>query len=106
VNVDLGIWDKLTKLVVFLLFVAGLLIVAVWYRPLIQTNERFRKEILHLDAQILKQEETSRQLRAAIEAQKHDPKAVERLARERLGYGKPGETIVRFEPPTTNSVVR
>src|SRR5262249_45600520 len=35
-NVNLGIWDKLSKLMVFLLFVAGLLIVFFWYLPLIQ----------------------------------------------------------------------
>jgi cell division protein FtsB len=28
---------------------------------------------------------------------------VERLARERLGYAKPGETVIRFEAPQTNS---
>ena len=38
-KVDLGIWDKLTRLVIFLLFVAGVLGVAVWYLPLIRQNE-------------------------------------------------------------------
>ncbi len=48
-NVDLGIWDKLARLVIFLLFVAGLLLVGVWYLPLIKQNERMRKEVLRLD---------------------------------------------------------
>lgn len=105
-NVDRGIWDKLTRVVIFLLFLAGLLIVAVWYLPLVQHNERMRKEILRLDTQIQKEEETSRQLRASIDALRFDPKAVERLARERLGYAKPGETVIRFEAPATNIIVR
>ena len=105
-NVDLGIWDKLTRLVVFLFFVAFLVAVAIWYLPLIKTNERYRKEILRLDTQLDKERETDKKLRTAIEALNHDPKAVERLARERLGYGKPGETIIRFEAPPTNTFAR
>ena len=96
-KVDLGIWDKLTKLVVFLLFVAGLLAVAVWYLPLIKTNERMRKEVLRLDTEIQKGEETTKRLKASIEGLRHDSKAVERLAREKLGFAKPGETVIRFQ---------
>ena len=43
VNVDLGIWSKLTRVVIFLLLAAGLLGVALWYFPLIKQNERMRK---------------------------------------------------------------
>jgi cell division protein FtsB len=96
VNVDLGILGKLTRVVVFLLCVAGLLGLAVWYLPLIQQNERMRKVVLQLDAQIAKADENNRQLKASIDALRY-PKAVERLARERLGYAKPGETVIRFE---------
>jgi cell division protein FtsB len=106
-NVDLGIWDKLTRVVIFLLFVAGVLGVAVWYLPLIKQNERMRKEILRLDSQIQKEEANGKQLKNSIDALRNDPKAVERLARERLGYAKPGETVIRFdEPPVTNRLAR
>ena len=105
-KVDLGIWDKLTRLVAFLLFVAGVLGVAVWYLPLIKQNERMRRQILRLDTQIQKEEENNKQLRGSIEALRRDPKAVERLARVQLGVAKPGETVIRFETPTTNSVMR
>ena len=104
-NVDLGIWDKLTRMVVFLMFVAGLLAVAIWYLPLIQTNERVRRLNFRLAAQIQKEEEETKRLRTAIEAYK-DPKVIERLTRERLRFGKPGEVIVRFESPKTNSPAR
>lgn len=102
-NVNLGIWDKLTRLVIFLLFVAGILGLAVWYLPLIRQNEAMRKAILRLDAQIQKEEETARQLKNAIDSLQHNPKAVERLARETFGYAKPGETVVRFEGRGTNT---
>jgi cell division protein FtsB len=98
-NVNLGIWDKLTRLVIFLLFIAGLLAVAIWYLPLIKQNERMRREVMRLDTQIAKADESGRQLKTSIEALRHDPKAIERLARERMGYAKPGETVVRFEAP-------
>ena len=97
-NVDLGIWSKLTRLVILLLCVAAVLGVALWYTPLIKQNERYRREILRLDTQIAKTEENNRQLKASIDSLKSDPRALERLARERLGYAKPGETVIRFGP--------
>lgn len=97
------VWDKLTRLVIFLLFIAVLLAVGFWYLPLIQANERYRKEILRDDARIQKEEETLKQLRGSIDALRRDPKAIERLARERLGYAKAGETVIRFETPSTNT---
>jgi|ERR1051325_10794151 cell division protein FtsB len=102
---DVGIWSKLTRVVVFLLIVAVAVAVGFWYLPLIQQNERMRKEIFRLETQIKLEEETSRQLRATIESLNKDPKAVERLAREKMGYAKPGETVVRFEDGT-NSTAR
>ena len=102
-NVDLGIWAKLTRVVFFLFLLAGMLGLAVWYLPLIKTNERMRKQTFRLDSQIQKEEETAKQLKAAIDSLRYDPKAVERAAREILRYSKPGETVIRFEEPRTNS---
>jgi cell division protein FtsL len=103
-NVDTGIWGKLTRLVMVLLLAAGLLGLAVWYLPLIRQNERMRKEVLRLDAELQKAAEENRQLKNSIEALS-DPKAVERIAREKLGYARPGETVIRFEQPATNQLV-
>ena len=105
-NVDLGIWSKLTRVVIFLFYLALLLGVGVWYLPLIRQNERMRKEILRLDNQIQKQEETGRQLKTSIDALRHDPKTVERLAREQLGYARTGEVMIHFEAPMTNTAHR
>jgi len=101
-NVNLGIWDKLTKLIVLLLLLAALLGIALWYFPLIRHNERLRKEILALEAEIRKEEENQKRLKASIDAL-GDPRTVERLAREKLSYAKPGETIIRFESSPTNN---
>jgi cell division protein DivIC len=105
-NVDLGIWSKLTKVVVGLVVLAFLLLIGMCYLPLIQQNERMRREVLRLDAQLQKEEEKSRQLKTEIEALRNDPKTIERLMREKLGYARPDETVVRFEPPATNAPAR
>ncbi|MBC8001181.1 MAG: septum formation initiator family protein [Opitutaceae bacterium] len=101
-NVNLGIWDKLTRAVVVLLFLAALTAVALWYMPAIQENEQSRKKKLELEQKIEKEVERSRQLDADSRAMQ-DPKTVERLARERLGLGRTGEIIYQFEPPSTNA---
>jgi cell division protein FtsB len=102
VNVDLGIWSKLTKAVVALLIIAVLLIIGLCYLPLIHENERMRRDIDNLDRELQEQQELSKQLQAQIEALRDDPKTVERLARDKLGYARPDETIVRFETNATN----
>lgn len=102
-NVNTGIWDKLTRVVIFLFVIAILLGIGIWYLPLIHQNEQFRKEVLRLDGQIQKEEDARKQSSTAIDAMHNDPQTVERAAREKLGYAKPGETVVRFEQPVTNS---
>ena len=101
-HVNLGIWDKLTKAVIFLLFVAGLLVVFIWYLPLIRQNQRYRKDILALDGKIQEQDRISRQLKASIDAVQNDPRTLERLAREKLGYARTNETVIRFQSVPAN----
>lgn len=100
-NVVDSIWNKLTRVVVFLLVLAVLAGIARWYHPLIQQNANLRKEIERLNEQVRKEKETNKQLGASIDALR-DPKTVERLLRG-LGYAKPDEIVVRFEEPVTNA---
>jgi cell division protein FtsB len=100
-KVDLGIWDKLTRLIIGLLVLATLVGIALWYLPLIQENERRRREILQKDAEIQKELQLSNRLKAEIEAFRN-PRTVERLARQQLNYARTGETVIRFEEPRTN----
>lgn len=98
-NVNLGIWDKLAKLTVLLLFLLGVVGVALWYLPVIKQNERMRQQLLQSEARVKAEEERYRLLRIATEAARNNPKTIERLARANLGYAKPGEVVVRFEQP-------
>ncbi|HNQ87424.1 MAG TPA: septum formation initiator family protein [Verrucomicrobiota bacterium] len=96
------VWSRLTRVVLVLVAAAAVLLVGVWYLPLIRQNQAMREELLRLGAEARRAETEAQEKRSAIEALKTDPKAVERLAREKLGLAKPGETVVHFEPAGTN----
>ena len=100
-NTNLTIWDKLTRVIVFLLLIATVMGIALWYSPVIKQNERMRKDRLELDKKIEQELEVSKKLENSIKALQ-DPRTVERLAREKLSYAKPGETVIHFETPPTN----
>ena len=102
-KVDLGIWSQLTQAVVALVVIAVVILIGLTYVPLIHQNERMRREIFRLDTELQKQDTVSKQLRADIDALRNNPDTVSRLAREKLGYAKPDETVVRFD---TNSPAR
>jgi len=109
-NGGLSIWHKLTRLIVFLVCLAALLLVvvsyAVWYLPLIGQNERMRRNALELDTQLQQAQEEGKQLKQTTDTLRRDPKALERLIRERTGYARTGETVFRFEAPATNAMPR
>ena len=96
-KVHIGIWDKLSKLVIMLLLLAGVTAIFLWYKPLIQKNATLRKQIFMLESQIEEEQKLERNLTEAISALS-DTNTIERLARERLGYAKAGETVILFEP--------
>lgn len=105
-NVDLGIWSKLTKLVVGLVVLAVLLLIGMCYLPVIKQNEQMRRQILLDQNQIDAEKARSKDLQDKLDALLHDQKTAERLTREKLGYAKPDETVVRFEAPVTNNPSR
>jgi len=105
-NVDLGIWGKLTRVVIALLVIALLGIIWQCYLPVIKQNERMRRTTLSLDNRIQIEEATNKMFKASIDTLRYDTNAIDRLAREKLRYAKPGETVIVFEPPVTNQTTR
>ena len=103
-DIDQGIWSKLTKFVVGLIVLAVLLLIGMCYLPLIQENTRMRAEILKLEQRLKTEQENSDQLQGQIDALRNDPKTVERLAREKLRYAKPDETVILFESATNTAL--
>ncbi|HEX7861649.1 MAG TPA: septum formation initiator family protein [Verrucomicrobiae bacterium] len=98
-EVDLGIWHRLSQLVIVLIVAACLLGVFFWYLPVFEQNAALRQDMLALENQIKAEEQRKQKLQTDIRNLQDDPKTVERLARERLGYAKPGETVIFFESP-------
>jgi cell division protein FtsB len=94
-------WHRLSQLVIGLIVIACLLGVFFWYLPVFEQNARMRHQILTLENQVKIEEQKQKMFETAIRNLREDPKTVERLARERLGYAKPGETVIYFEPPKT-----
>ncbi len=99
----MNIWEKLTRVVIFLIVAAALLGGALWYAPLLKQNERMRKQKLELDKKITREQEVQKKLETQTRSLQ-DSRTVERLAREKLSYAKPGEIVIRFEEPETNHV--
>ena len=99
-KVNLGIWSILTKIAVGLIVVALLLLVGMKFLPLLQQNQRMRSDILRLQNELQKEQARINELQTQINALQNDPNAIARLAREKLGYAKPGETVIHFEAAT------
>jgi cell division protein FtsB len=97
VNVNLGIWSKLTNVVVALVVLAVLLLIGECYLPVIQENARMQRQIWKLEAELKAEQQKSQQLQGQIDALQNDPRTVERLTREKLGYARPNETVIYFE---------
>jgi cell division protein FtsB len=98
-----GIWNKLTWIVIVLIIIAGLIALGSRYLPLIQRNERMRREIHRLETELETEKQTARQLQQEIDLLTKDPAALEREIRSRLGLAREGETVIRFDTETTNT---
>jgi cell division protein FtsB len=93
------VWRWLHRMLVLALCVSAVMLAGVWYLPLIRDNATLRRAHLRLEQEVRLEQEKARQKRAAIEALRNDPKTIERLAREKLGLARPGETVVHFTGP-------
>ena len=105
-NVNIGIWGWLTRAVWALIFITSGVWLAHWYMPLFQQNERMRKMNLGLETKITAEEREARRLKSASDAIQNDPRTLERLAREKLGYARSNETIIHFEPAAAVSAMK
>jgi cell division protein FtsB len=74
----------------------------MYYRPVIAENEQMRRDIFNLQEQIKAQQALALDYSNQIMILQNDPKTVERLTREKLGYARPDETVIHFESAPTN----
>jgi cell division protein DivIC len=71
-------------------------IVVRLFLPLIDRQKELRARAEELRLDIQKEAEALRMLRLKQEKLQEDPRFIEKIAREKLGYAKPGETVFRF----------
>lgn len=99
------VWNRLSSVVVVLIFAAAALAVGIWYLPEIQRNRDLQSERLLLERQVAAAQAHGDDLRSRIRAFSSNPTAAERVIRERFGLAKPGELVVHFEPPASAPAV-
>ncbi len=89
----------------------GVLAVFIGYKVVFGANgmkvyEAKRAEVVRLQQQIDQEKARNEQLQHQVDSlQRADPDAIEKEAREQLGYVKPGE-VVLVEPQTSTDIKR
>lgn len=99
------VWTWITKgSLVTLVALAAVGVVSLFV-PRVQELRRLQRREAEVRHEKELEEEMLRRLRRQQERLQTDPAYLERVARDELGYAKPGETIFRFvdegETPTT-----
>ena len=64
--------------------------------PQIRHYQELQRERAAMEEKIRLEEDILLHLRQKQQRLQHDPRFVERIVREELGYAKPGETVFRF----------
>jgi cell division protein FtsB len=92
-----SIWTLLQRIVIVLLVTASLLLVALWYWPLIRTNAALRRRLNDVQMQVELERQQVAQKSNLVQSLTSDDHMLERLAREKLGWARPGETVILFQ---------
>jgi cell division protein FtsB len=82
----------------------GILLCVVGYYAVFAANglvdyQQKRREFQELDHQIKVLKQQNGGMEQEIKALKNDPKTIEKEARERLRYARPGEVVYTISPP-------
>jgi len=96
-----SIWTYLAYVPVAAVFLATGMRAFQWYLPQIRRHENLQRRLLVLETQIRREQARAHSLSnliAALNPEHPDSNVVERLAREKLHYARPGETVIIFLP--------
>lgn len=93
----MNVWKFISGLCIVIGVV--LAVVLAWgavFRPVLEDRSELEAKKAELEAKVVDLEAQLKELRENQARLEADPRFVEKVAREDLGYAKPGETVFRF----------
>ena len=93
-----NIWATMAHLTQAVIFVVLLSALTLFFFPVIQKTHDLQKTKAQLQANILLEQQKQDQLQLETEHMKSDQAYIEHIARDKLEMGRPGETVLRFDP--------
>ena len=92
----MNVWKFTQRLSLLAIVALTVGIVLRLFLPLLERQKELRAKEAALREDIQTEAEQLRMLKLKQEKLQEDPRFIEKIAREDLGYAKPGETIFRF----------
>ena len=92
-----NIWATLVPVIQGGIILGLIAVVGLFFVPVLNTEQTYKDQKAKLGREIAAAVEYQGQLVAQTESMKQDPSYVERIARDQLNMGKPGETVIRFD---------
>jgi hypothetical protein len=92
-----NIWATLVPVIQGGIILGLIAVVGLFFVPVLNTEQTYKDQKAKLGREIAAAYEEQGQLEAQTQSMKEDPGYVERIARDQLNMGKPGETVIRFD---------
>jgi cell division protein DivIC len=99
-----NIWATLVPVIQGGIIVGLIAVVGLFFVPVLNTEQTYKDEKAKLQREIAEANDEQAQFELETQHMKDDPAYIERIARDQLNMGKPGEVVLRFdkyqaEPP-------
>ena len=92
----MNVWVLIYRFALTMLGILGLVALFYFFYPSVRRMQELQNQQAKLEEQNRFDAELLRHLKAKEEKLMKDPRFVEKIAREELGYAKPGETVFKF----------
>jgi cell division protein FtsB len=96
-------WHKIMPWLCLLVTLLLAVLAVAIYKPVINRNYKLMARRTELQRKIEQEKAKGRKLAEELNALKEDPYYIERMARDILKYGHPGEVIFKFPDDLSNS---
>ncbi len=100
-----NVWANLARMMQVLLVLAVVAGIFACFMPVIRQVQNLQGDKAKLEAQTAAEQAANRQLNRQFDLLKSNPEYIERVSRDSLNLGKPGEMIFRFDPYPAKSAV-